>query len=98
MIHCIGNSSEECKVLGEYGAKYAASQRTKDHGRNPLPRKRFQKNQENHAIINNVVDDILLNEPKKVSAVNHEAPDFLENDYDENDLYQVENVSHDENK
>ena len=25
-----------------------------------------------------------MNEPKKVSAVNHEAPECLESDYDEN--------------
>ena len=34
----------------------------------------------------------------KISAVNHEAPGFLESDYDENDLYQVENMSLDETK
>ena len=39
-----------------------------------------------------MVDKFLLNEPKKVSAVNHEAPQFWESDYSENDLYQVENV------
>ena len=44
------------------------------------------------------MDDILLNETKKVSAVNHEAPESLENDYYENDLYQVENMSLDETK
>ena len=32
-----------------------------------------------------------MNEPKKISAVNHEAPEFLDNYYDENNLYQVEN-------
>ena len=35
------------------------------------------------------MDEILLNEPKKVSALNHEAPEFSDNDYSENDLYQV---------
>ena len=37
-------------------------------------------------------------ESKKVSDVNHEAPEFLENYYDENNLYQVENISLDETK
>ena len=45
-----------------------------------------------------MVDEILLNETKTVSAVNHEEPEFLENYYDENDLYQVENMSLDETK
>ena len=42
------------------------------------------------------MDEILLNETKTLSAVNHKAPTFLENDYNENDLYQVENMSPDE--
>ena len=35
---------------------------------------------------------------KKVIAMNHEAPECLESDYNENDLYQVENMILDENK
>ena len=65
MIHSIGHSSDECKVLGEFRTNYAASQTTKYRGRNPVPRKIFQKKQENHAIINNVGDEIQINEPKK---------------------------------
>ena len=30
---------------------------------------------------------------KKVSATDHEAPEFLEYDYDANDLYQVDKMS-----
>ena len=37
-------------------------------------------------------------ESKKVSAVNHEVPGFLESYYDENDLYRVENMGLDETK
>ena len=54
--------------------------------------KRFQKNHENHAIINNAVDELLIYETKILSAVNHEAPEFLEKYYNENDLYQLENM------
>ena len=39
-----------------------------------------------------------MTESKKVSAVNHEATECLESDYDENNLYQVENMSIDETK
>ena len=42
------------------------------------------------------MDEILLNEPKTVGAVNHEAPDILESDYDENNLHQVVNMSLDD--
>ena len=41
MIHGTGHYSDECKALGEFGTKYAADQPTKDHGSDPLPRKRF---------------------------------------------------------
>ena len=37
-----------------------------------------------------------MNEPKKVSFVNRKASGFLEFYYDENDLYQLENMSIDE--
>ena len=37
------------------------------------------------------VDEILLTQ--KVSAINHEAPEFLDSDYDANDLYEVDKMS-----
>ena len=73
MIFGTRHSSEECKVLGGFGTNYSAAQPTNDRGSNPAPKK-SQIRQENHAIINNLVDEILLNEPKKVSSVNHKAP------------------------
>ena len=48
--------------------------------------------QENNSIFNNAVDEILLNETQKLSAV-REVPEFLVSDYDENDLYQVDKMS-----
>ena len=98
MIHRAGRYYDECKVFGGFGTKYAATQPTKECGSNPVPTKIPHKKQENHAIINNMVDDIQMDESKKVSAVNHNAPEFLENDYGENDLYLVENLSLDETK
>ena len=38
------------------------------------------------------MDEILIHETKKVSAVK-EAPEFLESGYDEKKIYQVENMS-----
>ena len=43
-----------------------------------------------------MVDEIQIPKSEKVSAVNHEAPGFLERDYYENNLYQVENMIIDE--
>ena len=42
------------------------------------------------------MDEILLTQ--KVSDTNHEAPEFLDSDYDANYLYQVDNMSLEENK
>ena len=39
-----------------------------------------------------------MTESKKLSAVNHKSPEFLESDYDKNDMYQVENMSLDQTK
>ena len=42
-------------------------------------------------IVNNAVDEIILTQ--KVSATNHEVPEFLGSDYDANDFYEVEKIS-----
>ena len=44
---------------------------------NPIPKKGYQKKQHNHAIIDNMMDELHMVESKKVSAVNHEASEFL---------------------
>ena len=74
MIHGLRHSLDECKVLGEFGTKYAAAQPKKKRGSNSTPKKGYQKKKENHAIIDSMVDEIHMVESKKVSAVNHEAP------------------------
>ena len=78
MIHSAGHSFDKFKVLGNFGTKYNAAHTTKDRGSNTIHRYLFQKKQENHAIINSVVDEIRMIESRKLSAVNHEAPEFLE--------------------
>ena len=40
-----------------------------------------------------MADELRMFESKKVSAVNHESPEFLEIDYDKDGLYQVKNMS-----
>ena len=89
MIHGLLNSSDECKVLVEFGTKYAAAQPKKNHGRNPVTKNVFHEKQENHTIIDSMVDELHMVESQMVSSVNHEAPAFFKSGYDENDLYQV---------
>ena len=57
----------------------------------------FNRQQENNAIVNNAVDEILLHESQKVSTAEL-APAFLGSDYDDNELYQVEIMSLEETK
>ena len=56
------HSSDKCKVLGDFGAKYAKGNPTKDHGNHPIPREKLTGSWKKNAIINNVVGEILLNE------------------------------------
>ena len=98
MIHGLGHSSDEFNILGEFRTKYAADQPTKNRGSNPIPKKGYQEKQDNRAIIDNMVDELHVVESKNLSAINHEAPEFLESDYNSNDLYQVENMSLGETK
>ena len=58
---------------------------------------KINRKMENNAIINNIVDEILLNETQKVSAA-REAPEFLDSNCDDNGLYQVEKKSLEETK
>ena len=44
------------------------------------------------------MDKILLNEAQKVSAINHGAPEFLDSNYNANNLYQVDKMSLEETK
>ena len=46
LIHGPGNYSDECKVLGDFGAKYPKGKPTKYHGNIHLPRKEFKRQQE----------------------------------------------------
>ena len=97
MLHGAGHSSDECKVLGKFGTKYTAFHTTKGCRINTVPEKIFQVKQENHYILNNM-DEIQMTESNKVNAVNNEASEFLESNYNENNLYQVENMSLGETK
>ena len=65
LIHVSGIFSDECKVLRGFGAKYDKSNTNKYHGNHPVPKKKINRQLENNAIINNMVDEILLNETQK---------------------------------
>ena len=97
LIHGPDHSSDECKVLGDFGYKYAKSGPTKDHGHNPVPGKKFNIQQDNSAIVNSTVDEILLHENQKVIAEKG-AHENVESDFEESKLYQIDNMSIDDTK
>ena len=64
MIHCLWHSSYWCSFWGKFGTEYAAAQLTKYCGINPIPKKGFRKKQDNHTIIDNMVDQLNIVESK----------------------------------
>ena len=76
LIHSPGHSSYECKILGDFGAKYAKGKPAKDRGNHTTPGRKFHRQQENNVIVNNAVDEIILYETKRLSDV-REASEFL---------------------
>ena len=65
---------------------------TKDHMHYTIKINKFNRNQQNNAIVNSTVDEILLKEKRKVSA-EREAPENIESHFDENEMYQIDNMS-----
>ena len=96
LIHGPGNSSEEWKVLGDIGTKYAKSRPTKDHGKIPIPRKSVNRQKEKNAIDNNAVNKIIPTQ--KISGTNREAPVFLISNYNVNNVCEFEKMSLEETK
>ena len=60
LIHGPWNSSDECKVLGYFGSKYAKSRLTKDWNHDTANRKKFNRQKDNNDTVNIAVYDILL--------------------------------------
>ena len=77
LIHVPGCSSDECKVLGDFGFKYIKRRPTKEHRKAPVPRNKFNRYQENNIIVSSALDEIMLHENQKVNA-EKEAPEHIE--------------------
>ena len=92
LIHGPEHSSDECKVLVHLCSEDVKVNPTKDYRNHPLPINKFNIQKENIAIVNSAGDEILLHENRKVSAAK-EAPENIESYFDDNGLYQIENMS-----
>ena len=97
LIHGPGYSSDEWKVLGDFGSKYVEIRPTKDCGQNPLPRNKFNRHKENSDIVNSALDEALLHENEQLITVK-EANENVDSDFDENKLYHIENISLEDTK
>ena len=97
IIHGPSHSSDECKVLGDLGSNYAKSSPTEDCGHDFANKKKLNRQQDNNAIVNHKLDEILLKGSNKVS-VEAESHENIESELNENDLYQIYNMSIDEKK
>ena len=96
-IYGPGNLSDEFKVLVDFGYKYVNCRPTKVCGHDPVPIKIFNRKKENNSSVKSAVDEILLHKNQKLSA-EKEAHEKFESDFDENELYQIDNMSLDDTK
>ena len=83
LIHKPRNYYDEINILGEYVAKYAKGKPNKYRGIHPVPRKKIHWQKENNAVVNNVVDEILIHDTQKLSTAK-KALVFWDSDYYEN--------------
>ena len=97
LIHGPGHSSDKYKVLGDFGSKYSKIRHTNNRGQNPENRNKYTRQQYNNAIVNSAVDEIILQENNKLSD-GTEAQDIIESEFDDNDLYWIDNMSLEEKK
>ena len=83
--------------MGYFGSKYSKISPTKDRGHDTASKNKFNKQQENNDIVQHVVDKIVLQDRNTLSAEDesHRGNDF---EIDENGLYEIDNVSLNENK
>ena len=97
LIHSPAHSSDEFKVLGDFSSKYAKTRHANNLGHNPANRNKYTRQKYNNTIVNSAVDEIILQENNKVSA-GTEAQEIIESEFDENDLYRIDNMSLEEKK
>ena len=60
LIRGLGHSPNECKVLGDFGTKYAKCRPTEDCRQEPSTKKFFVRQQDKNAIIQHALDEIIL--------------------------------------
>ena len=81
LTHGPGHSSDECKVLGDFGFKYIKFRPTKYCRHDTVNRNKFNRQKYNNSIVNSTVDEIILNENEKI-IVEKGAHENIKYDFD----------------
>ena len=92
LIYSPGHYSDKCKVLDDFGAKYAKDRTTKNHTHDPATNKKFVRQQEKNYVIQHAFDEIILQENEKLS-VKDETHENIDDEFDEDEMYKLENES-----
>ena len=64
IIHGTMHSSDECKVMGDFGSNDDKRSPAKNRGDDPKTRNKFNRRKENNNIVNSAFDEILLQKNK----------------------------------
>ena len=95
IVHGPVNSPYECKVLGEFDYKYSRIGPTKDHRKEFATKKKFIIQQNNNAIFNHAVNEIILKEDK-ILSVKYEAHETIDSEVDKDNIYEIDKMSLDD--
>ena len=95
IIHGPGNALYECKVLGNFGSKYAKDRPTKYHRKENKTKKKFGRHQENTVIVQHEVDKIIAQE-KETLRVKDETHENIDYEVDKEDMYELGKMSLDQ--
>ena len=83
--------------MGEFGTKYTKCRPTKDPKQNPATNNFFGIQKEKNAIVQHAVDEIILQENKQL-GVKVETHNKIDDEVDEDELYEIYKTILDEKK
>ena len=94
-VHGPGNYSDECKTLEEFGSNYSKVRPTRYQSQETTIKKKYGRYQENNVIVQHAVDGIFLQDKDKLS-VKDETHKKIDDEVDEDELYDLEQMVSDE--
>ena len=95
IINGPGYSSNKCNVLGDFGTKYNKEKPTKYHMQEHSTKKSFGRHQDKNTIVKHKFDKIIPQDNKKL-IVKYESQENIDDEGNEDDLYDLDKMSLDE--